>query len=305
MVTIEEIVKIFKYLILFIFLMSLGPILQAILEGSTLRWLPGLFREVGAFGTSMNIATIMSLTLFILGGKREYLYLAIFFSFGVVMTILKKTMISNIVVWFVYFTFQLERKAKIKMLLSAIIFGVVSFIIFGDELSENFQDNQQYLENVGPEDHVRLGMYLASFKIVIDNFPFGSGLGTFGSLASIVNGYSSLYYEYNIDVIGSNSPEDVANGHHTLLDTFWPHIIGELGVFGFILFFFFWIYPSCIAFKSYLISSEKITKALAFFSFLVVITITWEGITLYTPETPIFIMLNSGLVGMCYKHFKK
>ena len=38
-----------------------------------------------------------------------------------------------------------------------------------------------------------------------------------------------------VDNIGSNSPAAVAEGAHTLLDTFWPHIIAELGYIGSIL----------------------------------------------------------------------
>ena len=100
------IIKIFNSILIFIFLMSIFPIAQGIIEATNLRWKPGLFREVGAFGSAMNIGTIIGISLFIITSKKKYIYIALFFSIGVLMTILKKTMISNIIVWFFFFLFS-------------------------------------------------------------------------------------------------------------------------------------------------------------------------------------------------------
>lgn len=298
------IISIFNYLLIFILVMSVFPIAQAILARSTLRWLPGLFREVGAFGSAMNTATIISLSLFIVTSKKKYLYIAIFFSVGVLMTILKKTMISNLFVWFFFFNYCLVSVSRFKILIYCSLFFLFGFLSYGGDLFSNFEENQGYLDNVGAEGHVRLGMYLASFKISNDYFPLGSGTGTFGSLASIINGYSSLYYDYGISNIGSNSAEDVANGHHTLLDTFWPHILAELGIIGTVIFLYFWFYPIVKSFKLLKQTSNLFDKASSFFILLMILTMTWEGFSLYTPEVPIFVMLNSGLGGLCYYHLK-
>jgi hypothetical protein len=301
----DIIVKIFNRLLVFIFLMSIFPIIQAITDRSTLRYLPGFFREVGAFGTAMNIGAIIGISLFIITSKKKYIYIAVFFSIGVLFTILKKTMISNIIVWFFFFYYYKSYINKGKMIIYSSIFVLISLISFGSALTSNFQENQDYLNTVGAEGHVRLGMYIASFNIAKDYFPFGSGVGSFGSLASIVNGYSQIYYDYNVSDIGSNSANDVANGHHTLLDTYWPHILGELGFIGSIVFIYLWINPIRKVFKILNHSTTPFVKGICFYMILIGITITWEGFSLYTPEVPAFVILNFGLGGLCFYHLKK
>jgi hypothetical protein len=220
------------------------------------------------------------------------------------MTILKKTMISNIIVWIFFFLYILKAKNKPRMIFYSLIFAVIALVLFGADLISNLEENQLYIDNAGVEGHVRIAMYIASFNINKDFFPIGSGLGTFGSLASITSGYSKVYYDYGVSDIGRNSAEDVLNGHHTLLDTYWPHIIGELGLLGTIFFLYFWFYPLKKSLSFLKTSPNPFFKAMSFYIVLIIITISWEGFSLYTPEVPIFIMLNSGLGGLCYYHLK-
>ena len=299
------IIKIFNLILIFIFLMSIFPISQGIIEATNLRWKHGLFREVGAFGSAMNIGTIIGISLFIITSKKKYIYIALFFSIGVLMTILKKTMISNIIVWYFFFLYFLGLRNRFKMIIYALLFVVIASISIGQDVVDNIQENQIYLEGNGAEGHVRLGMYIASFNIAGDYFPFGSGMGTFGSLASIINGYSNIYYDYNVSNIGSNSAQDVANGHHTLLDTYWPHILGELGVVGLILFFYIWSYPARQSIKFMKYSSSPFLTGLSFYIVLMGIIMTWEGFTLYTPEVPAFVLLHFGIGGLCFYHLQR
>lgn len=301
----EYIIEIFNNLLVFIFIMSIIPISEAIFAGTSLRWLPGLFREVGAFGTAMNIGTIISISLLIITSKKKYLYIALFFSFGVLLTILKKTMVSNVLVWLVYFIYTATSKIRFKLILLSSILLLIGYFAVWNEMKENLELNVNYIENAGAEGHVRLGMYIASFNLVTDFFPFGSGMGTFGSLASIIGGYSNIYFDYGVSNIGANSPEDVANGHHTLLDTYWPHIFGELGFFGAIIFLYIWFFPIKKPISIMRFSSDPLIKGISFYIILTIVTIAWEGLSLYTPEVPAFIILHSGLVGLCYYHLNK
>jgi hypothetical protein len=300
----EVVITIFQYLLVSFFLMSIFSILQAIFTGSSLREIPVLFRELGAFGAVMNISTIISIALYIITSNKKYLYWAIFFSIAVMMTILKKTMISNVLVWIFFFIYQANAKTKIRFVFFSLIALVVGNFLIGKELNENIEQNSEYLEKFGPEEHVRLGMYITSFNITTDYFPFGSGMGTFASLSSIAGQYSPIYYDYGINNIGMNNPEDVANGKHTLLDTYWPHIFGELGLFGAILFLYLWFFPFKLALSKFKETDDPFIKGVSFYILLLIITITWEGFTLYTPEIPGFVLLHSGLSGLCYYHLK-
>jgi hypothetical protein len=300
----EVIIAIFNSLLWSFFLMSIYSILQGIVTGSSLRDIPVLFRELGAFGAVMNISTIISIALYIITQKKQYIYWAVFFSVAVVMTILKKTMISNVLVWIFFFIYQANSKTKIRLIFFALIALVVGNFMIGKELNDNIEENSEYLDKFGPEEHVRLGMYISSFNISTDYFPFGSGMGTFASLSSIAGQYSQIYYDYGINNIGMNNPEDVANGKHTLLDTYWPHIFGELGLFGSILFLYLWFFPFKLALTQYKKTDDPFIKGVSFYILLLVITMTWEGFTLYTPEIPAFVLLHSGLSGLCYFHLK-
>ena len=298
----EVIINIFKYLLVLFFLMSIFSILQGIVTGSSLRDIPVLFRELGAFGAVMNISAIISLSLYIITSKKQYFYWAVFFSIAVMMTILKKTMISNILVWMFFFLYQANSKTKIRFLFFSLVAIVVGNFLIGKELSENIEQNTEYLDKFGPEEHVRLGMYITSFSISVDYFPFGSGMGTFASLSSIAGQYSPIYYDYGINNIGMNNPEDVATGKHTLLDTYWPHIYGELGLFGTIIFLYLWFFPFKLAKTNFKTTDDPFIKGISFYILLLVVTMTWEGFSLYTPEIPAFVLLHAGLSGLCYYH---
>ena len=302
---IDNLKSIFKYFIIFIIIMSIIPLVQVLVLNTTLRSNVGLFRELGAFGAALNVAIIATLSLLIINKKKLYLYIALFLTFIVLMTILKKSIVSSFIIWAIFLFFETKSILRIKLLFFISIISFTFFLIAGSSILNDISLNQQYLEGTGSEDHVRLGMYLASFKIAINYFPIGSGLGTFGSLSSITNWYSDLYFQYGVAYIGANSPEDVARNNYTILDTFWPHIIAELGFLGTLFYLILWFYPLLKSFQIYKISNDINIKGLAFFVFLLIIIMTWEGFTLYTPEIPSFILLHSGIGGLCFYHLKK
>ena len=70
--------------------MSIIPLVQVLVLNTTLRSNVGLFRELGAFGAALNVAIIATLSLLIINKKKLYLYIALFLTFIVLMTILKK-----------------------------------------------------------------------------------------------------------------------------------------------------------------------------------------------------------------------
>jgi hypothetical protein len=75
----------------------------------------------------------------------------------------------------------------------------------------------------------RVALYQASVLVARDHFPLGAGLGRFGSWMSRTN-YSDLYYQYGLDRVYGLSP-----GFPTFItDTFWPQVLGEVGVVGLI-----------------------------------------------------------------------
>ena len=71
-----------------------------------------------------------------------------------------------------------------------------------------------------------------SLDIAKENFPFGSGFGTFGSRMAQLH-YSPLYYKYNMMTMLGLSPTLPAYA----CDTFYPVILAESGWLGFVAYY--------------------------------------------------------------------
>lgn len=76
-------------------------------------------------------------------------------------------------------------------------------------------------------NNARIALYTTSVAIARDYFPLGAGLGRYGSGLSR-HEYSPLYEQYGLDQVPGLRRE----GRNFTADTFWPHILGETGVFG-------------------------------------------------------------------------
>jgi hypothetical protein len=81
---------------------------------------------------------------------------------------------------------------------------------------------------------IRLTLYRGSVEVASDYFPLGAGLGRYGSWMSRIE-YSPLYERLGFDQIWGLSP-DFPN---FITDTFWPQILGEIGVFGLLAYLLF------------------------------------------------------------------
>lgn len=307
-IKIEEVVviRLIKNIVRILLIMGLIPFTQALASFQSMRWYPGLFRELGALGGAMNIGVVLSLFLLVYTNKKKYFRLAVVFSIIIFATILKKSIIDLFLIWILFFwLFSKEYNLiKLRRVIFLSISVVIPFII--PELLDNITQNANYLNNVGAEGHVRLVMYLVSFSIAINFFPLGSGFGSFGSPASVFNTYSSIYHDYGISTIDTMSPYKVMNGfHHTLYDTYWPHILGELGFIGFILFLLIWLYPIIQA-RLLHIRYKSLNSKLIYFTTLAIITfISLDGFTLFNPEIPFFIFFSHGLIGIIYNSLNK
>ena len=85
----------------------------------------------------------------------------------------------------------------------------------------------QVMEYFNNPDWARNVLTMNSLNIAKDNFPIGTGFGTYASWAS-GESYSNIYYDYNISTTWGISPDF----YEFIADTFWPMIIGQLGVLG-------------------------------------------------------------------------
>lgn len=77
----------------------------------------------------------------------------------------------------------------------------------------------------------RTALYGGAVILARDYFPFGVGIGRYGSYGSIVD-YSDIYYQFGFHHIYGMSPEYSS----FIQDTFWPQVLGETGLFGLIFY---------------------------------------------------------------------
>lgn len=98
--------------------------------------------------------------------------------------------------------------------------------------------NMYYVDGMmnSDRDRARPVTYKTGILIMKDYFPFGSGLGSFGTAAAAKE-YSPLYYKYELSEIWGLTPENPM----FLADTFYPIIYSQYGLVGILLFLLFWI----------------------------------------------------------------
>lgn len=265
----------------------------------------GVQGDAGFFSSGLNIGIIILLGMNLWHRKAHYLLLAAIFSIVIFLTAIKKAMIISVAIWLIW-NFAKGKKNAIRRL--ALIAGICLFAgtISMGALLANIEDNISYLSAVGAEEHVRLIMYFASFHIAWDHFPIGSGAGSFGSLASISGYFSPLYDSYGVSVVPSNTQEAVETGAHTLLDTYWPHIIAEAGFIGTIITVYMFLAPirsSIEALKSH--STLPQIRFCAFIALCIPLSLLLEGFALYTTEAPSFLIFLGGISGYCYRITKQ
>lgn len=130
----------------------------------------------------------------------------------------------------VYFLKQKIRFNSPKFILQLILLtSVVLFFTwtrFNVYYVEGFSDDK-----IG--ELARPATYATSLKILVDYFPFGSGLGSFATNAAW-KFYSPIYYKYELNTIWGLDP-----GGGFICDAFYP-TLAEFGIFGIFLFLVFW-----------------------------------------------------------------
>ena len=261
------------------------------------------FQSVGATGIAYSATIVFGFSLYVLTRQRRYVLGNIIFIAILSILAIKKSLIMSGIYWLVFIFLYLPRKYRWLALLSVITVVITMLISFGDRILVDTIIYIDLYKKFGVDGVVRLKMLSTGAEIAGDYFPFGSGLGTFCSMPSLQRPYSDIYFDYGFHNLGSLSPYlKESTGKLFLLDTFWAHIIGELGFVGLLLFLPLWTYPIRKAIKFIKSPSYEI-RGLALFVVLISISLNIEGIATYTPENITFIMIHGAIFGLCCRHF--
>ena len=130
-------------------------------------------------------------------------------------------------------------------------------------------------------------MMVTAFLILYDYFPFGSGLGSFGTYAS-GEYYSSIYEKYGIDRLWGITRENPM----FIADAYYPEL-AQFGIVGVIIYFGFWIW---IVKRGLII--QTVSKQSALIIILVFLFFLIEGTSdaTLTHNRGLFIMILLGIV---------
>ena len=151
------------------------------------------------------------------------------------------------------------------------------------------------LDSVPEEFMARAMLYVTSFEIFKDFFPFGSGFASFASHSSGVY-YSPLYAKYGIENVKGISK----NNYSYIADTYYP-CLAQFGIIGVFLYILFCAYIIRKAYKLFL-STQK--EKYFIIPFLIIGYLLIENIAdaTFTGHRGFFIMMLLGLVMSEQKH---
>lgn len=160
--------------------------------------------------------------------------------------------------------------------------GLSAIIIFAarDKISHYLIDGTADADNM----FARVALYYKAPQIVVDYFPFGSGLGSYATFAS-GKFYSPLYGEYNMDHLYGMTPDT----YEFIADTYFPVLV-QFGFVGIGLYALFWLRNWRIALLG---NGSKSNTVLVKMNILVFVFFFIESITdsTFTNNRGLFMMM--------------
>lgn len=195
-----------------------------------------IFEHPTLFGWMSSVVTLLGGAMMAARYRRGMAALLVFC--GVLMILLsgsRKSLVAVVLTIFVFFfiTNAVQRKTKVFLFIIFACVIALFAILFIDVILLNFHSLNKEYGTVENSSVARIALHLAAMEIGLLNMPFGEGFGRFGGNVSSVF-YSPVYEKYGLSNIFGLS-EDFKG---FISDTYWPHILGELGFLGITI----WLY---------------------------------------------------------------
>jgi hypothetical protein len=266
-----------------------------------LRGVSTFVKDSSFVSALLNINIILCLAMFLISKGRRYIYIVVFSIITIALLLFIKALFVAIIISFVFVrVYYNSLVTKIFLYITAVSF-FLAMIFLGKPLYNEIEYKVNMYFGKGYEKIPRNALYLASFRIASDYFPFGSGQGTFGSLP-VGKEYSQIYYDYNLDKVQGLSRDDALRRTDSqfIFDTHWSSIIGEMGFVATMLYLWLWFYPSIRAMR-YMKRGTTHSQAIAFTVCMMTISVFIESIAAPLPGQLLFIMLYAGLGAIGYR----
>jgi len=188
------------------------------------------------FGHQSRFATAATITAFLFFYCSSYSWsdLLVFYVIFAVGFISTRSKFYGFYTLTVILCTMIKSGYKLKYSLSGILTMTVIFILIITIAWEKIYMYFIYGTLVNGETWARPALFITSFFIFIDYFPFGSGFASFATYES-AEYYSPTYAEYKLNHLFGLSKEYP----HFICDTYYPSL-AQFGIVGACLFIFFW-----------------------------------------------------------------
>ncbi len=187
------------------------------------KMINSIFNEHTQFGSIMAIAVALSLALLLKYKNKWYYFFIFLFTVCIILSTLRRSLLSVLVI--LLLVPLLDKGVSKKIYLPIIVVLAVFILIFHNQLliliHYTFSD---YIYNFYKTP--RGQFYNGAFNILKHKFFYGEGPGTFAGNISALK-MSKIYFKYNVSY----------DSIRYCTDAYYAHILGEIGMVGFILYF--------------------------------------------------------------------
>jgi hypothetical protein len=255
-----------------------------------------LFSHPAIFGWFMNFLALYCFASFIVFKKGTYLVLGLIFFSGSFLSMRLKAIIGLFAsIWMGIVIYPLGKGKRVVVLIFLILM-VIIIIFLGSPISDLLEAKyKMYVTAETSMEIARNALAIKSIDVAKDKFPFGAGLGRYGSWISRIH-YSPIYYQYGLSHVWGLSEDFPV----FINDTFWPMILGETGVFGFILFVAVLIIFLVVLFKNTRTQENPYAKAYFLGTFMILIESIFESIAAPVYVQPPYAFFIFGAVGTAF-----
>jgi hypothetical protein len=252
-----------------------------------------LLGHPGPYGWFMAVGVMLALAHILSGRSRAWYVPLSLFMGGMALSLRRKPILgvlaSAVIVVFLFRHGTIRYRARGALIALGLIALPLAFVFFPIVL----QGVYGYLSVDALTAQARTALYAGALLLGRDHFPFGVGIGRYGSYGSVVD-YSPIYYEFGFDKIFGMSPTYGA----FIQDTFWPQILGETGFIGLIGYAGALLALFLDALRSARNDDTPTLRPLYLAALLVGIEIMFESVAAPTFTVPAQACLSLGLLGL-------
>lgn len=220
-----------------------------------------LFVHPGVYGWFTLFVGLYFLAQYLVKGeKKAFIYTFLFFFFSILSLRSKVLMAIGAILILV----TIKRRVYIVGLT---FLGIIVFLLFGDVIQDLILLTTERYISADVTESARKALYQTGYLIALSEFPLGEGFGRFGSWIARVE-YSPVYYEYGLNNVYGLRPDNPI----WATDTYWPSIMGEIGIIGMVLlisFFAFMLRSIYVKFRD--LDLSKDVKAFLLFTLFVIV----------------------------------